>query len=49
MYSELQKTKFPQNQWTLKEVGNWSKQNFSREEIQMDKKNTQKNAHHLWP
>jgi hypothetical protein len=43
-----QKTNPPKSQWTNKEVGNLTKQNFSKEEVQMAK-NTWKNAHNSWP
>jgi hypothetical protein len=38
IYRELKKTNLPKNQWTNKEVGNLTKQNISKEEIQMAKK-----------
>jgi hypothetical protein len=42
IYRELIKTKLPQNSWTNKEVGNWSRQNFFKEEVQMVKKTHEK-------
>jgi uncharacterized membrane protein len=43
------KTKLSQNQWTTKEMGNWTKQNFFKGRNSNGQKNTWKNAHHPWP
>jgi hypothetical protein len=41
IYRELKKTKLPKSQWTNKEVGNWTKQNFFKK-VQIAKKHTEK-------
>jgi hypothetical protein len=43
-----QKTKLSQNQWTNKEMGNWTKQNFLKRR-NSNGQNTWKNGHHLQP
>jgi hypothetical protein len=45
---EAQKTKLPPNLWPNEEIGNELNKNFSKEEVQMEKK-TWKNAHRPWP
>jgi hypothetical protein len=37
IYRELKNLTSPPNQWTNKKAGNWTKQNFSKEEVQMAK------------
>jgi hypothetical protein len=41
-YRELKKLNLIKNQWPNKEMDNWTKQNFSKEEVQMAKKTHEK-------
>jgi hypothetical protein len=39
---ELKKLNSPKNQWPNEEMGKWTEQNFSEEEVQMAKKHMKK-------